>query len=495
LAKDTNEEVLATERKISLLGIALDLLMRTNGWTVTGLAKAAGVSPKTISSYLWEEALTRERFDELARLMGLSRVKVERAHRAAALVVPPPPAAWSPVEPTPEERRIHEEAAVLAGCEVMDLVLEARLREARQENRRRDLEEGRRLAKELLTFSKADRRVLAEAAPDYQHWGLAYVLCTDSEAAVPRNREMALELAELALFVARHVPGMDAFRSRLQGWCTGFVANVERGFDLPKAESTFARAWEQWRAGEDPAGLFSEAYLLDMEASLRRDQRLFPLALKRHEEALALARPEEIGVILLNQAFTRKETGDPEGAIRDLEAAAQIVDGERQPRLRCVLRFNEASSLLLLDRAEEAVPIITEVRDLAERLRNDIDLIKTLWLEGNCAAGLGQREEALSKLEQVRLAFQERALPFDYALASLDVALLYREESRFAEIAALSSQILGIFKAQRVNREALAAVGLFQEAAESQRVTVELIRRLQDYFSKAKCNPELRFGT
>ncbi|HYG64879.1 MAG TPA: helix-turn-helix transcriptional regulator, partial [Thermoanaerobaculia bacterium] len=118
MAKDTNEEVLATERKISLLGIALDLLMRTNGWTVTGLAKAAGVSPKTISSYLWEEALTRERFDELARLMGLSRVKVERAHRAAALVVPPPPAAWSPVEPTPEERRIHEEAAVLAGCEV-----------------------------------------------------------------------------------------------------------------------------------------------------------------------------------------------------------------------------------------------------------------------------------------------------------------------------------------------------------------------------------------
>jgi hypothetical protein len=43
--KDSNDEAVTTERKISHLGIALDLLMRTNGWTVTGLAKTAGVSP------------------------------------------------------------------------------------------------------------------------------------------------------------------------------------------------------------------------------------------------------------------------------------------------------------------------------------------------------------------------------------------------------------------------------------------------------------------
>ena len=61
---------------------------------------------------------------------------------------------------------------------------------------------------------------------------------------------------------------------------------------------------------------FSKAYLLDMGASLRRDQRLFPRALKLHKEALALARPEEVGVIRMNQAVTLEETGDAEGALR-----------------------------------------------------------------------------------------------------------------------------------------------------------------------------------
>jgi tetratricopeptide (TPR) repeat protein len=146
-----------------------------------------------------------------------------------------------------------------------------------------------------------------------------------------------------------------------------------------------------------------------------------------------------------------------------------------------------------LGRAAEAAPIVEEVRELAERLNNEIDLIKTLWLEGNCAAGLGRSEEALAKLEQVRHEFAVRELPFDYALASLDVALLYREEGRFPEIRELAGEILEIFKALNVHREALGAVILLQEA-ENERVTVDLVRRLQDYLSKARSNPDLRFA-
>jgi tetratricopeptide (TPR) repeat protein len=130
---------------------------------------------------------------------------------------------------------------------------------------------------------------------------------------------------------------------------------------------------------------------------------------------------------------------------------------------------------------------------LAEHLRSDIDSLRTRWLEGNCLAGLGQREEALSKLEQVRHEFEARKLPFDYALASLDVALLYREESRFPEIKALAAEMLEIFTAQQVHREALGAVILFQEAAEKEQVTVELVRRLQDYMERSKTGPKVRF--
>ncbi len=499
--KETAGVAGGTRKVPTLLGLALDILMTGHGWTARELASKAGISPNRISSYIWEEdALSRERLEELADFMELGPLDVERAVIAARLVLPPPLAPWSPVDPSPEERLIDEKAAAMAAGELIDFVLDVRLREHRNKNRSDDLEEGRRLARELLTESAAaDRRVLIEGAPEYQHWGLAFVLCADSEAAAPRKPSRALELAELALLVARNfaldVPGSEGFRSRLEGWCTGFVANAHKvaGGDLPGVEKTFACAWSLWRAGDDPAGLLSEAYLLDMEASLRRAQRLLPLALQLHEDALKLARPEEVGIILLNQAVTRKESGDPEGALRSLEQAALVIDGERQPRLRCVLLFNRASSLILLGRAKEAVPLVEEVWRLAERLRNETDLIKTLWLDGKCLAGLGRREEALIKLEQVRHELEKREHPFDYGLASLDVALLHREEGRFPKIKALAAEMLGIFKAQEVHREAIAAVILFQEAAGNERVTLELIRQLQDYLEKARNNPQLRF--
>src|SRR4029077_8328801 len=198
-------------------------------------------------------------------------------------------------------------------------------------------------------------------------------------------------------------------------------------------------------------------------------------------------------IILLNKASTCQHSGKHEEALEVLEKAAHAIEGDRRPRLRCVLLYNQASSLCALDRAEEAEPIVREVRHLAEHLRNEIDLIKTLWLEGKCAAGMGRKAEALANLEQVRRDFEDLDLPFDYALATLDAVLLYREEGRFSEIKALAVKILEIFKAQKVHREAITSITLFQEAAESERVTLDLILRLQDYLSKARSNLTLHF--
>jgi hypothetical protein len=50
-----------------------------------------------------------------------------------------------------------------------------------------------------------------------------------------------------------------------------------------------------------------------------------------------------------------------------------------------------------------------------------------------------------------------------------------------------------IFKAQRVQDKALAAVIVFRKAAEQQRVTVELVRKLADYLRRVERNPDLQF--
>ena len=477
----------------SQLGFALELLLGAHGWTGARLAVVAGVTPATISAFV-NNGLSRERLEELAALMELGPEEVERAVLAARLVKPYPPSASSPVDPTPEQRRRAEKTAAQAACEMGDLVLDLRLQEIRQENARAAREEGRRLARELLSDAPADQRYLVESEPAYHHWGLAVALCAESEAAAPRDPRQALALAELALFVADHVED-SVFKPCLQGWCTGHVANAQRviGRDLPGVATTFARVWDLWHKGEDTAGLLSEAYLLAMEAALYNDLRQFDEALRLHNEALKKARPEERGVILLNKACILQVAGEHEEALQALAQAAQAIDAERQPRLRFAARFNEASNLLLLGRAGEAAPLVAEVRLLAERLRNSEDLLRVIWLEGNCAAGLGQWEEALTRLAQVRREFAARENPFDYALASLDMALCYREQARFAAIKVLAGEILEIFKAQKVHREALAAMILFQETAQKEQVTAGLVRRLQGYLSRARCNPQLRF--
>jgi tetratricopeptide (TPR) repeat protein len=321
-------------------------------------------------------------------------------------------------------------------------------------------------------------------------------ICQESERSAADRPPEALKLAELALFVARHVPEMDGWRPRLEGWCTAFVANAQKAAnDVPLAAKTFAEALRLWHQGKDEAGLLSEAYLSDMEASIWRAQGFFSKALALHDRARNMAHSEEVGIILLNKGFTLQEKGNPEAALQTFAEAAQVIDGKRLPRLRCVLRYNQAESLRLLGRIEEAAPIADEVQRLAKGLGNDLDLVKTAWLLANIDIGLGKRQQGLEALEKVRRAFEDRKLPYDYALASLDAALLYREEGRWPEIRTLAREILKIFRAQGVQREAIAAVLLFQEASEQERVTAGLVRRLQDFLSKARSNPKLRFKT
>jgi tetratricopeptide (TPR) repeat protein len=338
------------------------------------------------------------------------------------------------------------------------------------------------------------RRLFLRGTRSFGEWLLAVRICRASEEAGADDPAEAVELARLALFAVEHTDVPEPFKIRLTGWSTGFLANAQRPNSLPVAAATISQTWKLWREGEDPEGLLSEARLFDLEASIRRGQRQFGQAIHLHEKALKAARPEEIGHFLLNLSATYDQKGDPEAALRTLLQAEGKVDGERHPRLLFGLRFNMTATLCRLGRFQEAEALVPEVRRLAERPGGGaIDLRKTRWLEANLAAGLGRRDEALAALDEVRQGFEKDGLAYDYALSSLDAALLYREENRFAEIKTLADEMLVIFKAQNVHREALAAVILFVEAAEKEKVTPDLLHRLQDYLAKAKGNPELRF--
>ena len=134
-----------------------------------------------------------------------------------------------------------------------------------------------------------------------------------------------------------------------------------------------------------------------------------------------------------------------------------------------------------------------ELRELAVQLGNELDTIRLRWLDGRIAAALGLREKAMTTLSGVREDFGTRRIAYDAALASLELAALFLEEGRSREVRSLARQILWIFQAQGVHREALAALRLFCEAAERETATLEMVRRMVDYLRRAQNDPTLRF--
>lgn len=470
----------------------IPLLCLVRGWSRTRLGQEAGIDKGQMSHY--ESGKTTPRPERKRRLLEAARVpfpvvaglsaRLRLIRQATAGEAPAGSVPRTQGSATPESG--FETALALAGRELAAL-RQRRLAPHAAVDEALARVEG--LWERFQSLAPELRRPVLEASRSYRDWPFLVRLCEESANLAPHHPGEALELARLAVHAARRRlrPGDKPWRSRLEGYATAFEANAHRvAGNLKAADRAFAGAWQLWRDGADPVGRLSKARLLDLEASLRRDEGRFVTALARLAEARELAAPSEAGRLLVSKSAVLEGMGDYEGSLAALEQAAGAMEAERQPRNFFGLRYNQAKSLCQLGRAEAAARLLPEIRQLAERQRNDGDLLKTLWLEALVLAGLGQTAEAVAGLEQVCRDFRQRPLPYDFALAGLDLAFLYREQGRWAEIKHLAKEMVEIFEKEGVYREALAAVLLFQEAAVQQAVSVELIHRLQSYFKQAR---------
>jgi hypothetical protein len=89
--------------------------------------------------------------------------------------------------------------------------------------------------------------------------------------------------------------------------------------------------------------------------------------------------------------------------------------------------------------------------------------------------------------------FSRRGLAFDYALESLELAVLLLDQGRTVEVKTLATEMLKIFRTQKIELETLAALRHFCDATERETATVELARRVVKFLYRAQHDPELRF--
>jgi transcriptional regulator with XRE-family HTH domain/tetratricopeptide (TPR) repeat protein len=478
----------------SSLGSVLAVLRIVRDWSQLELARAAGVRrPESISEYeRGKKTLSRRTLERFTVVMGYPATMIDRSltfiqeARSTTGAGRPEQALCRQIEAFAGEFGRATEDFFRAG-----LTRFVKLASALEEQCQAPF-----LWERLRRYKAGERRAVVQTTPEFHSAGLCVLVCEESVKAAADDAGQALELAELALLIANFLAGEEKVRVRLQGWSWAFVGNARRvGSDLHGADEAFARSRELWRAGEpaDP-GFLDETRLLDLEASLRRDQGRLAESLNLLDRALAVGPKEAANRLLVKRAKTLEEMSDYEGAVAALRQATPLIPEESDPRLFLCLRFDLLVNLCHLGRHAEAVSGLPEVRSLTVRLGNQLDLVRLRWLEGRIAAGLGQAEAAASALRQVRGEFVTCGIAYDAALVTLELAALLAGQGRAGEVKDLARQTAFIFQAQGVHREALTALTLFRQAAEEEAVTAELALELLDFLERARHDPGLRFA-
>jgi tetratricopeptide (TPR) repeat protein len=341
------------------------------------------------------------------------------------------------------------------------------------------------------------RRVLDE--PRFQTWGFFELLIDRAYTAIQEDARAAEDLLRLAVEVAGRLgdagygPGAGE-TAQARAWI--WLANILRvQGDFQQAEAGVWTAEEHLSRGWlDP---LDEALFLEVKGALCRGQRRFEEAVELLDAAIAIYRevnePHLQGRALGIKGLALQYTGDFERAADCFRTSLFLVDGLREPRLMLTSQYNLIRCLHDAGRSAEAASLLEDARRLTEQLGGRSDLLRLRWTEGQIAASRGRLATAEAILREVRGGFAGSALVFDEALVSLDLATIYLRQHRAEETKRLAAEMIPVFRSREVHREALAALIVFQQAAELEELTVGLIEEIAAYLRQARGNPQLRF--
>jgi len=360
-----------------------------------------------------------------------------------------------------------------------------------------DERQARRRLAELLELPAAERFERLRTAPErFAGPALADLLIEEAHHAVSGRPREAEALAALARAVLQHGEH-TGYTAELYARALAHGANALRvRGELCRADDLLGQARFLLQAqggGDRPV----RAELDSLEGSLRRAQRLFQEAESLFTRAATAWALEQNSVMtarnLLNLGVVLREKGDPERSIEYLVDAADRLDPETEPRLSLYARHNLADSLNDAGRPQEARELVEETRPLWTRHSDPLTDLRRLWLEGKIARSLGEIAEAEHAFLAVRDGFLGQGIGYDAALVSLDLAQLYATEGRTADLKRLAEEIVPVFEAQDVHREAAAALMLFQDAVRAEQLTLHFLRDLAHYLHTARHDPRHRF--
>lgn len=253
-------------------GVALTMIRLLRGWGQVEIARASGLSVGTVSRYETGVRMPgRPMVDRIAGAAGLSErlvdgllewIRAARAEIEGKRAVPPalPRIAFPEIpEPAKEPKKDVNQTldALLSSFSRSFSGSGSSLwppeRERRAEPPSEDPEADRKTARELWgrlePLDADDRILLVSEGTEYDSWALSELVCDRCLEAVARPRE-ALELAELAVFIAERIEGREVWKRRLKGYATAHLGRArEAAGDRLGAARAYVRAQRLWDGG------------------------------------------------------------------------------------------------------------------------------------------------------------------------------------------------------------------------------------------------------
>lgn len=361
--------------------------------------------------------------------------------------------------------------------------------------------EERRLAAELdlealLAMPPAERsRRIERARSRFRGTMLAERLIRESRRRTPGDPREGYHFADLARLILLRSPGHPD-TIHLLALASAQMANACRAEgDLRQADRHFVYV-RHLVSHEGVTDLQVLAWIDHVEGSLRKDQRRFPQAESLLSRATMLFRISgdavETARVLLTLGSLYFYWGLLDRAIEKVQTALSKLSPETEPRLYLNGRHNLALYLTESGRYEEAAVLFAEDEDLYRQFPEPWTQLRLSWLRGKIAVGLGDAVAAERFFVETRQGFLDQSIGYDVAMVSLDLAVLYVKDGRTAEVLRIAEEVVALFEAQDVHREALAALRLFLEAARREEVTAELALELASYLQAARSDPSLQ---
>lgn len=335
---------------------------------------------------------------------------------------------------------------------------------------------------EGVPFEQQIRRL--DGGEDFHTWGLCRHLLSLSRKAVFDDPGRAAELANLALRIVPHLGEVyhPDWVKDLRARCFAHLGNARRVLgELRGADDAFRKAQDCLARGGTGSPKV-RAEIVDLESSLRCAQRRMDEAVACAELALALYREagdaHGIAKMLFQKAKILEEVGELRAAADLLLQVAAEIDREKEAWLHAFSQFNLVWLFVHGGQHAEAERLLSVARPAIVAIAHPLDLVHLRWAEGAIDLGLGRVGPAEAAFREVQQRFLERGMGYDAALVSLDLATLYAQAGEVRSLKRLAVELMPVFEARDVHREALVSLLLFQRACEEERLTVEMARQL-----------------